>query len=114
MSTNMPTYPKNIPSISSDKQTEIEAAVCRKLFAHLRKYPQVQNIELMNLGFFCRNCLAKWYTTAAAEVGVELDYEQSREIVYGMPYAEYQNKHLRPATADQLRDYAQSKTKASE
>ncbi len=78
-----------------DEQTriEIEAAAYRRLVGHLRERTDVQNIDLMNLAGFCRNCLSKWYRAAAEERGVELDYEQAREIVYGMPYAEWKEKH---------------------
>jgi hypothetical protein len=75
-------------------QTEIEAAAFRRLVQHLRERTDVQNIDLMNLAGFCRNCLAKWYRAAAEERGVEIDYEGARETIYGMPYerwkAEYQ------------------------
>lgn len=80
-----------------DDQTrlEVEAAAFRRLLAHLDSRKDVQNIELMNLAGFCRNCLAKWYAAAAGERGHPLDQEQSREIVYGMPYAEWKAKHQR-------------------
>ena len=73
--------------------TEIEAAVFRRLLAHLEARTDVQNIDLMNLAGFCRNCLAKWYAAAAQEQGVAVDYEQARERVYGMPYAEWKSRH---------------------
>lgn len=78
-----------------DEQTriEIEAAAYRRLVEHLRERTDVQNIDLMNLAGFCRNCLSKWYRAAAEERGVELDYEQAREIVYGMSYAEWKEKY---------------------
>ena len=97
-----------------EQQQAIEAAVARKLFGHLQKYPEVQNIDLMNLGYFCRNCLAKWYQAAANAEGVGLDYNQAREAVYGMPYAEYKNRHQRPATAEQQAQLAESQQKATE
>ncbi len=75
--------------IDERKRIEIEAAVYRRLLEHLRTHPEVQNIDLMNVADFCRNCLSKWYRAAADESGIELDYEQAREIIYGMPYAEY-------------------------
>ena len=84
------------------EQTEIEAAVFRRLLQHLDERKDVQNIELMNLAGFCRNCLSKWYVAAAAERGLELDYEGARERVYGMPYAEWKAQHQQPATAEQL------------
>lgn len=70
-----------------------EAATFRRLLAHLDANKQVQNIELMNLAGFCRNCLAKWYATAAAEQGVEVSYEAARERVYGMPYSTWKELH---------------------
>lgn len=85
-----------------DKQTEIEAAVFRRLLQHLDENKQVQNIELMNLANFCRNCLSKWMVTAAQERGVELDYEAAREQVYGMPYSEWKAQYQTEATAEQL------------
>ena len=84
------------------KQTEIEAGVFRKLLAHLDDHKEVQNIDLMNLADFCRNCLSKWYSASADDVGEEVDYEQAREIVYGMPYSEWKYKHQPKATPDQL------------
>ena len=74
-------------------QTEIEAAAFRRLVQHLRERTDVQNIDLMNLAGFCRNCLAKWYRAAAEERGAALDYEQAREIVYGMPYEQWKAEH---------------------
>ncbi len=82
-------------------RTELEAAAFRQLVAHLRARTDVQNIDLMNLSGFCRNCLSKWYVAAAQEKGIEMDYEQAREIVYGMPYAEWKAKHQNEATAEQ-------------
>ena len=74
-------------------QTELEAAAFRKLIEHLDKHKDVQNIDLMNLAGFCRNCLSKWYVAAAAERGIEIDYEAARERVYGMPYTEWKQKY---------------------
>lgn len=74
-------------------RTELEAAAFRRLLAHLREHTELQNLELMNLAGFCRNCLAKWYRSAAEERGLDLDYEKAREIVYGMPYEEWKNKY---------------------
>lgn len=75
--------------MDQNKQTEIEAATFRRLLAHLDEHKDVQNIDLMNLAGFCRNCLSKWYVSEAAEKGEEVDYEQARERVYGMPYSEW-------------------------
>ncbi|MBR9911029.1 MAG: DUF1244 domain-containing protein [Gammaproteobacteria bacterium] len=83
-------------------QTELEAAAFRRLLQHLDQRKDVQNIDLMNLAGFCRNCLSKWYAAAAEEKGLALDYEQAREIVYGMPYSEWKDKYQQPATPEQL------------
>ena len=74
-------------------QTELEAAAFRRLLQHLDAHKEVQNIDLMNLAGFCRNCLAKWYAAAAQEQGVAVDYEQARERVYGMPYSEWKSRY---------------------
>ncbi len=79
-------------------RVEVEAAAFRRLVAHLRERTDVQNIDLMNLADFCRNCLSKWYAAAAEERGVALDYEEAREIVYGMPYPEWKARYQRDAT----------------
>lgn len=86
-----------------DDQTrlELEAAAFRTLVDHMRERTDVQNIDLMNLAGFCRNCLSKWYTAAAKEKGLDLGYEDAREIVYGMPYSEWKAKHQTEATAEQ-------------
>ena len=91
-----------------DHQTEIEleAATFRRLRDHLRQHTEVQNIDLMNLADFCRNCLSKWYLAEAQAKGVELEYEAARELVYGMPYAEWKDRHQAPASADQQTEYA--------
>ena len=89
--------------------TEIEAAVFRRLLAHLDARKDVQNIELMSLAGFCRNCLAKWYAAEAAEQGVVVDYEQARERVYGMPYAEWKARFQTEATPEQLQKFAAAK-----
>jgi uncharacterized protein len=82
--------------------TAIEAAVFRRLLEHLDSRKDVQNIELMNLAGFCRNCLAKWYVAAADEQGVKMDQAKAREIVYGMPYDEWKEKNQTEATPEQL------------
>ena len=84
----------------SDRQA-IEAAVFRRLTQHLRDHSEVQNIDLMNLADFCRNCLSKWYVAAAAERGVEVEYEDARELVYGIPYADWKAKYQKEMTAEQ-------------
>ena len=90
---------------TTSQQTEIEAAVFRRLLEHLDSRKDVQNIDLMNLANFCRNCLAKWYVAAAAERGESVDYEQGRERVYGMPYSEWKDKHQLKATPEQLEKF---------
>ncbi len=87
--------------------TELEAAAFRTLVQHLRDNPEVQNIDLMNLAGFCRNCLSKWYRAAAEERGIDMEYEAAREIVYGMPYADYKAKHRKEATPEQLAAFRQ-------
>ena len=79
----------------ADEQTrlEIEAAVFRRLVEHFQSRTDVQNIDVMNLAGFCRNCLAKWYAAAAAERGLSLDQDQARELIYGMPYAKWKEQH---------------------
>ncbi len=86
----------------SEQNDAIEAAVFRRLLEHLDGRKDVQNIELMQLAGFCRNCLSKWYVAAADERGVEVDYEAARERVYGMPYAEWKAKYQTEATPEQL------------
>ena len=85
--------------------TELEAAAFRRLLAHLDDRKDVQNIELMNLAGFCRNCLSKWYKAAGEEQGIEIEYEDARELVYGMPYSEWKDKHQQKATAEQLAQF---------
>jgi hypothetical protein len=90
-------------------RTELEAAAFRRLLEHLRERSDVQNIDLMNLAGFCRNCLANWYQAAAGEKGFALSREAAREIVYGMPYAEWQARNQRPASPEQLAAFAKAK-----
>jgi hypothetical protein len=87
-----------------DEQTkvEVEAAVFRRLLAHLDNRKDVQNIELMNLAGFCRNCFSKWYVAEAEQRGESVEMEQARERVYGMPYSEWKDKHQTEATPEQL------------
>ena len=87
--------------LTREQQTEFEAAAFRRLVKHLRERSDVQNIDLMNLAGFCRNCLSNWYREAANEAGVPLDKDASREIVYGMPYEEWRALHQREATGEQ-------------
>ena len=92
-------------------QIELEAAAFRHLVGFLQEKTDVQNIDLMNLAGFCRNCLSKWYLAAAEERGIELDYDEVREIIYGMPYAEWKDKYQKEASQAQLDTFADSKNK---
>ena len=93
-------------STPSDNSAEaIEAAVFRRLVQHLDESKDVQNIDLMNLAGFCRNCLSKWYVAAAEERGVNVDYEAARKRVYGMPYSEWKSRYQREASAEQLASF---------
>ena len=82
-------------------RTELEAAAFRRLVQHLQERTDVQNIDLMNLAGFCRNCLSKWYKAAADDLEVELTIDQAREEVYGMPYSEWKKRYQKEATAEQ-------------
>ena len=88
-------------SIDDKTMTELEAAAFRRLVAHLRTRTDVQNIDMMNLTGFCRNCLSNWLKDAADERGVAMDKDASREHVYGMPYEEWKARHQAEASADQ-------------
>ena len=90
-------------------QTELEAAVFRRLITHFAERTDVQNIDLMNLSGFCRNCLSKWYMAAAEEEGMDIDYDRARERVYGMPYGEWKDKYQSTATPQQLADFEKNK-----
>ena len=89
-------------NIDDKTRTELEAAAFRTLVSHLRERTDVQNIDLMNLSGICRNCLSKWYVAAAEDKGLEIGYEDASEIVYGMPYSEWKDKHQTEATPEQL------------
>ena len=88
---------------------KIEAAVFRRLLEHLDSRKDAQNIDLMNLAGFCRNCLSKWYMAAAEEQGMSIDYDAARERIYGMPYAEWKEKYQKEATPEQLAAFEQNK-----
>ena len=90
---------------------ELEAAAFRHLLDHLRERTDVQNIDLMNLAGFCRNCLSKWYRAAAEERGIELSDPKAREIVYGMPYDEWRANYQREATPEQAAAFKESQQK---
>ena len=96
--------------MNPNTEIEIEAAAFRRLRDYLREHTEVQNIDLMNLAGFCRNCLAKWYRAEAETRGVTLDYEQAREQVYGMPYAEWKDQHQHQASSEQQAVYATRNT----
>lgn len=84
----------------------LDAAVLRRLLAHLDDNKDVQNIDLMNLAGFCRNCLSKWYRQAAEDVGTSMDLDTARERIYGMPYAQWKEQHQAPATPEQQAEFA--------
>ena len=97
--------------LSQQQQLEFEAAAFRRLVAHLRDRPDVQNIDLMNLAGFCRNCLSNWYLDAAKEAGTALTRDESREIVYGMPYDEWKAQHQREADDKKKAAFEQNRPK---
>jgi len=88
---------------------EIESGVFRALIKHLQNKTEVQNIDLMNLADFCRNCLSKWYVAAAKDKGVEISYDDAREIVYGMPYSDWKSKYQKEASQAQLEEFNSKK-----
>ena len=88
--------------LTSAQETELEAAVFRRLLRHFDEHKDVQNIELMTLAGFCRNCLGKWFVEAAKERGLAVDPDKAREKVYGMPYSEWKERYQPPATEEQL------------
>lgn len=95
-------------------RTQLEAAAFRRLLKHLDDNKDVQNIDLMILADFCRNCLSKWLVTAAEEQGADLDYERAREHVYGMPYAEWKEKYQKEATPEQQAAFQARQAKKQE
>jgi uncharacterized protein len=94
-------------------RTELEAAAFRRLVEHLRTRTDVQNIDLMNLSGFCRNCLSKWYRAEAEDRGLEMSYDTAREVVYGMPYDEWKAKYQSEATPEQRAAYEASHGKSA-
>jgi hypothetical protein len=100
--------PGGASTLSGQARLELEAAAFRGLVAHLQRRTDVQNIDLMNLAGFCRNCLSKWYLAAADERGLALSYDDAREVVYGMPYEEWKTKHQIKATPEQLQKFEDS------
>jgi len=97
-----------VTEIDSQKQIELEAAAFRRLRDHLRERTDVQNIDLMNLSGFCRNCLSRWYMEAANEDDIDLGKDEAREIVYGMPFSEWKAKHQTEASDEQKRAFEES------
>jgi len=95
--------------IDDKTQTELEAAAFRRLLEHLRERADVQNIDMMNLAGFCRNCLSNWLKSAADERGVALSKEESRDHVYGMPYEEWKQRHQNEATPAQIENFEKTK-----
>ena len=91
--------------MDDNTKKELQSAAFERLINHLRKRKDVQNIDLMNLASFCRNCLSKWYSAEASSKGYEVDYDSAREIVYGMPYAEWKSKYQVESTAEQLEKF---------
>jgi len=91
--------------MNKETQTEIEAAAFRRILKHFQTHTDVQNIDLMNLADFCRNCFAKWYMAEAEQRGANVDYDAAREVVYGMPYSEWKTKHQKKATPEQLAEF---------
>ena len=96
--------------MQEEVQSQIYAEVLERLILHLRKRTDVQNIDLMNLSGFCRNCLSKWYVIAAEKKGKKVDYEEAREIIYGIPYSEWKKKYQTDATQEQLNQRNKNKS----
>lgn len=97
--------------MTQDQEQKIEAAVFRRLLKHLDDNKDVQNIDLMIVADFCRNCLSKWYMKAAEDEGIEVDYDKARERVYGMPYSEWKENHQTPATPEQMAEFERRRGK---
>ncbi|WP_299940637.1 DUF1244 domain-containing protein [uncultured Nitratireductor sp.] len=98
-------------TLSEEKKRDLEAAAFRRLLDHLRTRTDVQNIDMMNLAGFCRNCLSNWYRDAAEAEGIVLSKEESREIIYGMPYEEWRSKYQTEATAEQKAAFEENRPK---
>ncbi|MFW3897758.1 DUF1244 domain-containing protein [Pseudomonas putida] len=96
--------------MTPQEQLELEAAAFRRLVEHLRNRTDVQNIDLMNLSGFCRNCLSKWYKAAADERQIEVSLDDAREVVYGMPYEQWKSQYQKEASAEQQAAFAKGKT----
>ena len=98
-----------MPKIDDAARIQLEAAAFRRLVNHLRERTDVQNIDMMNLAGFCRNCLSNWYMDAAGDNGMELSKDEAREIVYGMPYAQWRAQHQTEANAEQIQKNEKAK-----
>ena len=96
--------------MNNEKRLKIESEVLKKLISHLQKRTDVQNIDLMNLSGFCRNCLSRWYSEAANENGVELNKDDAKEIVYGMPHSVWKDKYQTEASEDQKNKFKNNDT----
>ena len=97
--------------MNKNDKIEIQSATFERLLKHLDERKDVQNIDLMNLANFCRNCISKWYVEESKNHGEEIDYDAAREIVYGMPYSEFKEKHQKPATEEQMRKFNERNSK---
>ncbi|WP_349366005.1 MAG: DUF1244 domain-containing protein [Nitratireductor rhodophyticola] len=98
-------------TLTEEQKRDLEAAAFRRLVDHLRNRTDVQNIDMMNLAGFCRNCLSNWYRDAAEAEGIALSKEETREIIYGMPYDEWRAKHQTEATAEQKTAFEENRPK---
>ena len=92
-------------------KNEIQSATLERLIKHLKERKDVQNIDLMNLADFCRNCLSKWYVSAAKEKGIEISYDEARKIIYGMPYNDWKSMYQKEATKEQLEKFNSKENK---
>ena len=99
--------------MNEKKKIEIEAATFRRLVEHFREHTEVQNIDLMNLAEFCRNCISKWYKKAAEDNDIELEYEEARKIIYGMPYSDWKDKYQKEMTQEQKEKFEARKKEIS-
>ena len=97
--------------MDKDTKKELQSAVFERLLNHLRNRNDVQNLDLMNLAGFCRNCLSKWYVSAAKEKGIEISYDEARKIIYGMPYNDWKSMYQKEATKEQLEKFNSKENK---
>ena len=98
-----------VEQIDNQTRTELEAAAFRGLIKHLQKRTDAQNIDIMNLAGFCRNCLSKWYMAEAEVRGVQISYDEAREVIYGMPYSDWKDLYQENASEDQMRSFEETK-----